>query len=42
MIDAIRLKILTEGAKFDVSCSSSGSKRKNKAGGIGNASVGGI
>ena len=35
MIDERRLKILTEGAKFDVSCSSSGSKRKND-GGIGN------
>ncbi len=35
MIDERRLKILTEGAKFDVSCSSSGSKRKN-AGGMGN------
>lgn len=35
MIDERRLKILTEGAKYDVSCSSSGSKRKN-TGGMGN------
>ncbi len=35
MIDEARLKILTEGAKYDVSCSSSGSGRKNE-GGIGN------
>lgn len=37
-----RLEILTESAKYDVSCSSSGSKRKNTAGGIGNAAAGGI
>ncbi len=36
MIAAERLRILTEGAKFDVSCSSSGSKRRNTEGGIGN------
>jgi putative DNA modification/repair radical SAM protein len=42
MIDAEKLQILTESAKYDVSCSSSGSKRANKAGGLGNASVGGI
>ena len=42
MIDENRLKILVDGAKYDVSCSSSGSKRKNKAGGIGNAAFGGI
>lgn len=42
MIDADRLKILTESAKYDVSCSSSGSKRVNAKGGLGNASVGGI
>ena len=35
MIDERRLKILTEAAKFDVTCSSSGSKRRNE-GGIGN------
>ena len=41
MIDENRLTILTNGAKYDVSCSSSGSKRKNKSGGLGNASFGG-
>ncbi len=41
MIDAHRLKILTDSAKYDVSCSSSGSKRKN-SGGLGNASYPGI
>lgn len=41
MISAEKLKILVESAKFDVSCSSSGSSRKNK-GGIGNANAGGI
>lgn len=42
MIDEHRLKILTDGAKYDVSCSSSGSSRKNANGGLGNASFGGI
>ncbi|MBQ9081811.1 MAG: putative DNA modification/repair radical SAM protein [Clostridia bacterium] len=42
MIDARRLKILTEGAKYDVSCSSSGSRRENKTGGMGNAAPAGI
>lgn len=42
MLDAQRLSILTESAKYDVSCSSSGSKRANTKGGLGNASVGGI
>ncbi|MBQ8320183.1 MAG: putative DNA modification/repair radical SAM protein [Clostridia bacterium] len=42
MIDEKRLKILVDGAKYDVSCSSSGSRRKNVAGGIGNAAFGGI
>lgn len=42
MIDAERLQILTESAKYDVSCSSSGSGRKNKNGGIGNAAPWGI
>lgn len=42
MIDEKKLIILTEGAKYDVSCSSSGSKRKNKFGEIGNASFAGI
>ncbi|MFT4024319.1 MAG: putative DNA modification/repair radical SAM protein [Flavihumibacter sp.] len=36
-----KLQILAEAAKYDVSCSSSGSKRKNN-GGIGNASSSGI
>ena len=42
MLDRNRLKILTESAKFDVSCSSSGSSRPNKKGQIGNAPLGGI
>lgn len=42
MIEEERLKILTEGAKYDVSCSSSGSRRKNEPGGLGNAAFGGI
>ena len=42
MIDERKLEILTESAKYDVSCSSSGSRRPNKKGGLGNASVGGI
>lgn len=42
MLDENRLAILTESAKYDVSCSSSGSKRANSSGGLGNASVGGI
>ena len=42
MVDEDRLRILTEGAKYDVSCSSSGSHRKNAAGGTGNAAIGGI
>lgn len=37
-----KLKILSDAAKYDVSCSSSGSRRKNKSGGIGNASPSGI
>ena len=36
-----KLKILADSAKYDVSCSSSGSTRKN-TGGIGNAAVNGI
>ncbi len=40
MITEEKLKILTEGAKYDVSCSSSGSSRKNK-GGMGNGYVAG-
>lgn len=42
MLNADTLQILTESAKYDVSCSSSGSKRANTKGGLGNASVGGI
>lgn len=42
MIDENRLTILTESAKYDVSCSSSGSKRANNSNGIGNASASGI
>lgn len=42
MLDAERLEILTESAKYDVSCSSSGSNRVNGNRGLGNASVGGI
>lgn len=42
MLDEKRLSILVESAKYDVSCSSSGSKRENKKGGIGNACFGGI
>ena len=40
MITEEKLKILTESAKYDVSCSSSGSGRKN-SGGIGNGYVAG-
>lgn len=37
-----KLKILADAAKYDASCSSSGSKRKNSPGGLGNGAVGGI
>lgn len=37
-----KLKVLSNAAKYDVSCSSSGSKRKNTNNGIGNASESGI
>lgn len=37
-----KLQILADSAKYDVSCSSSGSKRANTKGGIGNGSVSGI
>lgn len=37
-----KLNILSNAAKYDVSCSSSGSNRKNKNGGIGNTSANGI
>ena len=42
MLDEKRLKILTDGAKFDVSCSSAGSTRQNVKGGIGNTHFAGI
>ena len=42
MIDEKRLSILTSAAKYDVSCSSSGSKRQNTIDGLGNACFGGI
>lgn len=42
MIDERKLEILTESAKYDVSCSSSGSGRTNRPGGLGNAAAGGI
>lgn len=42
-MDALRkLEILADAAKYDVSCSSSGSNRQNKKGGLGNASAAGI
>ena len=41
-MDAVKLKILTESAKYDVSCSSSGSSRKNTRNGLGNADISGI
>ena len=37
-----KLKVLADAAKYDVSCSSSGSNRKNKKEGLGNASSAGI
>lgn len=37
-----KLEILTDAAKYDVSCSSSGSSRKNSRDGLGNGAVGGI
>lgn len=37
-----KIKILSDSAKYDVSCSSSGSNRKNKKNGIGNAAPSGI
>lgn len=44
MLDAIfnKLSILAEGAKYDISCSSSGSARKHAAGSLGNAKMCGI
>jgi len=37
-----KLRILSDAAKYDVSCSSSGSNRANTPSGIGNASAHGI
>ena len=37
-----KLKILADSAKYDASCSSSGSKRSNTKDGIGNGDVSGI
>jgi len=37
-----KLKILADSAKYDASCSSSGSSRKNTPNGIGNGSLAGI
>jgi putative DNA modification/repair radical SAM protein len=37
-----KLSVLADAAKYDVSCSSSGSKRKNENGGLGNAEGMGI
>lgn len=37
-----KLNILADAAKYDVSCSSSGSSRKDMAGGLGNAKYSGI
>ena len=37
-----KLRILTEGAKYDVSCSSSGSARQGKKNSLGDCSYGGI
>src|ERR1044071_2593998 len=37
-----KLRILADSAKYDVSCSSSGSDRKNSNKGLGNASASGI
>ena len=37
-----KLRILSDAAKYDVSCSSSGSSRKNTNSGLGNATINGI
>ncbi|MBU5482892.1 putative DNA modification/repair radical SAM protein [Clostridium sp. MSJ-11] len=37
-----KIRILSDAAKYDVSCSSSGGNRKNKKGGLGNANPSGI
>jgi putative DNA modification/repair radical SAM protein len=42
MDSAEKLGILAAAARYDASCSTSGSARENSAGGIGNAAIGGI
>lgn len=42
MLDEKRLEILSNSAKYDVSCSSSGSRRTNTANGLGNTCFSGI
>ena len=42
MLDEQKISILTSSAKYDVSCSSSGSKRQNDKNGLGNACFGGL
>jgi len=37
-----KLEILANAAKYDVSCASSGSRRENRGGGLGNSVSGGI
>ena len=37
-----KLEILSDAAKYDASCSSSGSNRKNSSNGIGNGDISGI
>ena len=37
-----KLRILSDAAKYDVSCSSSGSSRKNTNSGLGNVAINGI
>lgn len=37
-----KIQILTDAAKYDVSCSSSGSSRRNTKNGLGNANISGI
>lgn len=37
-----KLRILSDAAKYDASCSSSGSSRKNTSNGLGNAAYSGI
>ena len=37
-----KLRILSDAAKYDISCSSSGSSRKNTNNGLGNAAINGI